>query len=310
LSRKQRKEWRNRLETWGFRATLQILRNIPYALAEAFLIGLSKFTGLVLGVRRDIAEQNLIRCFPEHDAAWRRQVIAEMFEHFGRMTAETYIASKTRVLSHVRAEGWDNLAGPRADGRGVLLISAHFGNWELAARYIISRGIPLSVIVKRQRNAYFDAYTNSLREKDGIGVIVKEGVMRGMFDRLRRNEVVTFLSDQDARGEGVRMDFFGHPASVFTGPVRLAIKTGAAIVPGYAIREAGNHHVLHFHEPIITKGMADTQENVVKITRRLLDTLESEIREHPGLWFWVHKRWKGAARAAVVQIEENGSMNA
>jgi KDO2-lipid IV(A) lauroyltransferase len=294
---------RNRLETFGFKIALGLLKCVPYSLAERSLVNVTRFVGVTLGVRKQVAEDNLKLAFPDKDEAWRADVIERMFAHGGRMVAEMYLGSNKRLIPQVRCETWHHMTDPLKDGHGVLLVSAHYGNWELAARYATSRGIPLSVIAKRQRNTYFDDYTNHLRNRFGIGVIISDESMRPLFERLRHNEAVCFLSDQDARGDGIRMDFFGHPASVHYGPVKLALRTGASIVSGYMVSIPGQPHELIFSEPIHTTGLKDTPENVYTITRALLDRLEEMIRLHPEQWFWVHKRWKGAHKAIVLPVQ-------
>lgn len=307
MSRKRkRSRWekatRDHIETWAFRLALILLKCIPYPLAEAMLSGISVFAGMTLGIRRQVADDNLARAFPEKSTAWRQRVLREMYANFGRTAAQIYLASSQRMLARVSTEGWEYFAQALDRGRGVLFVSAHFGNWELAAQYVARKGIRFDAIVKRQRNQVFDDYTNRLRERNGVHVIMKHGPLREIFDELARNASIAFLSDQDAGHDGMRLDFLGRPASVHTGPVRIALKTGAAIVPSFCVSKPDGSHCVVFFPAVPTAGLDTSPQSVALVTRELLDRTETMVRQYPEQWFWVHRRWKGAHKAQPVEL--------
>lgn len=289
--------FRDRLEFALFRFVLGVLQLLPYSVAESILRGLSVFAGCVLGIRRKVALWNLERVFPDRSSAWYRRVLRSMWEHLGSMMAEVYLSKPGQIESRVRCVGLEHLRAFADAGQGSIAVTAHFGNWELAGRYASSVGIPSCLLVKLQRNPLFDRFTNDLRLEHGITTIHKHKSLRSILAMLRRGYVIALASDQDARREGVRMNFLGHPASVYTGPIRIALKTGAPLVPLFIVREKDNTHTMHIHPPIHTKGIEETPEVILEITGRINRIMEDHIRKNPGLWFWMHRRWKSHHKA-------------
>lgn len=200
--------------------------------------------------------------------------------------------NKEKILSLCSLEGTQNFDWALKNGKGGVVVAGHFGNWELMGAAIALKGYPVSFLVGEQHNKMVDDRMNNHRSLMGIQIIHMGVAVRGVIKALRSNEFVALLSDQDAGKEGVFIDFFGIPSSTHQGPAIFALKTGAPILFGTAIRLPKGRHrmvceVLTFDH---LKGL--TLENIREVTQAYSSLLEKWIRRYPDHWFWMHKRWK------------------
>jgi KDO2-lipid IV(A) lauroyltransferase len=194
-----------------------------------------------------------------------------------------------RLFSRVELRGVDNLVGAAAQGRGVLILTAHLGNWELLAASSTLTPVPPSAIVRPLDDPLLDAILERLRTRGGFEVIAKRHALADIRDALRRGRMIGVLLDQNAsRREGVFVPFFGIPASTSKGLALIALRTGAPVVPGFIRREATGRHVVEFH-PVLTPPVAN---DPLAYTRTFNEVIEAAIRRVPDQWFWVHRRWK------------------
>ncbi len=214
-----------------------------------------------------------------------------VFRSLGRVIASVARFPKLRASNIgqiIRYEGFENYARAKARGRGVLIPTAHLGNWELSAFAHALMTEPMHIVVRPLDNPRLNAWVERRRGLSGNHIISKREAARAILKALHAGDAVGILIDQNViPSEGVFVDFFGRKACAGTAFVKFAHRTGAAVVPGFAMWEANeSRYVLHFYPEIEITG------DVAEDTQRVHSFLESVIRQYPDQWLWVHRRWK------------------
>jgi len=177
-------------------------------------------------------------------------------------------------------------------GKGVIILTAHFGNWELLAAGLCLSGYKTSYIVRPLRSRQLDALLNGIREGTGGTPIPRGASIRNALKCLKRNELLMILPDIDTKVDGVFVDFFGRPAFSPRGPVSIALRTGAALVPAHIVRQRDDKHIIVVEKALELELTGDLEEDIRVNTARIVKILESYIRKYPEQWIWVHERWK------------------
>jgi KDO2-lipid IV(A) lauroyltransferase len=210
--------------------------------------------------------------------------IGRLIETFARFPSK----SPKTIHNWIRYEGLENFTGAVARRRGVLVATAHLGNWEFSAFAHAWMTGPMNIVVRPLDNPKVDALVEQRRAMSGNNIIAKREAARGILRALERGEAVGILIDQNTTpDEGVFIDFFGTKACAGTAFVKFAHHTGAAVVPGFALWDAKEHrYVLRFYPEVPITG------NVPEDTQRVHSALESVIRQYPDQWLWIHRRWK------------------
>jgi len=286
----------HRLEYAAVRAAQGIVCALPSGLARELGAGLGDLAFSVLRVRRRVAVRQLTRALgSEHTGRELEHIAREAYRNFGRMTFEYARFPRlgpAQIEGTVRVTGGEHLRAALDRGKGAILVAAHFGNWELAAA-LATMGYPVSFLVGEQHNTLVDGLMNRLRQGFGVETIPLTGSLRGVFRALRANRIVAMLSDQDAGKRGIFVDFFGRPASTPYGPARFAVASGAALIPGVAIRHPRGRHELVISAPVgpAPEGVS-SDEAARELTQRYTRVFEDFIRERPDHYFWMHRRWK------------------
>ncbi len=240
-------------------------------------------------------ESQLTRAFPEGDAAWVRRTAASCFEHVGREALG--LPRLLRLgLPEVRArleviEGTDVLREAFSEGRGVVMVSGHFGNWELAGSALAALGYPVDAVMQRLKNPQLNRLVQEMRERLGMGLIDRVGAWDRYVESLAAGRIVAFVADQDARMHGVFVPFFGRPASTHRAPALLALRTGAPFLIGGA-RRVGPQRYHGWIVRLDPRPGLGVSEQVLDLTKRWAGELERRIRLSPEQYFWHHKRWK------------------
>jgi len=215
-----------------------------------------------------------------------------MYLHLGVCVAELFRFGSRRGLEPtLRVEGEHHLLAAIAEGRGVLAVTGHLGNWELLARYGADLSAPLNIVTRRLSLGLFQGMWEVLRE-GGATLIGADAAGRPALAALKRGEIVGFVLDQHApERSAVTVNFMGRPAATSTGLVRAARLTRAPIIPLFSWRE-GTTHVISIGAPISVDAELGRKEFIRVVTARCSDAVQAAVREHPEQWLWLHRRWK------------------
>ena len=294
---KDRSALRNRIEHEAFR----IARGLTGLVSPAGLArigdGIGNLYSMLGGRRRKIIDFNLRLAYPEKSDEERRQLARSVTRHFGRSALDAIRIQRLRpeeLLESVEISGWEHVDRATALGRGIFFLTAHLGSWEVAALVTgLKLEAGLSVVNRPLDNPYLEVELDRLRRLYGNQIFGKHNIAREILRQLKTGGGVGILIDQRVSEEqGVEVPFFGHPA--WTHPIlaRVARKTGAPVVPTFALREAPGRYSLSYEEPLMVEGLTEAEREDVPLTARYMAVLEVAIRERPDQWLWYHDRWK------------------
>lgn len=293
------KRLQGKAAAWLLRLIQRWLRRKPYLDALATGEKLGRRIGALAKRRRMTGERNLMMAFPDMSPDQAHELCERVFENFGRSSADFLIGldrTKEQIEETTTIEGVEHLDAALAKGKGAILLTAHFGNWERVAAWMVLSGYKLAVIARDADDQGVNALVNALREGPGTEVISRGRAARASIERLRRNEIVGILPDQNARE--VYIPFFGKPAGTVLGPGVLAERTGATVQPVFChyVGE-GRFHIRFLPHVVPDEGFSVKGEGMMRAINRLL---ESVIREHPDQWLWFHDRWRNARRKGLL----------
>lgn len=288
------KEWLAYALVW---VVLKVVGAMPRGMARATGAGLARVLLAVTPKLRKTAEFNLRLAFPEWSDRQRTETLRGMTRSLGWMAAEFARMprySRENIEDVVVLDGHENFLEGQRRGKGVLFLTAHIGAWELSSYAHALYGYPLHYMARPLDNARLDALVNRYRGLSGNAPIFKNESARAMLKILKDAGTVGILADQNTMPqEGVFVDFFGTPACTTAGLARVALHTGAAVVPGYAVWDARlGKYRLRFEPPMELVRTGDAERDVVENTQRFAKVTEEIIRKYPEQWVWVHARWK------------------
>ena len=199
---------------------------------------------------------------------------------------------KDELIRRIDPYGFEKIDRALDGGKGAILVSAHFGNWELQPVYYCSRGYTVSVIARRIYYEKYDEWVRVLRESTGVNIIFRDESPKKVISVLKNNNLLGVLPDQDIDSiEGVFVDFFGKTAYTPSAPVVLAMKMGSPILPCFIVRNKNRHKAI-VGDPIKMEITGNKEEDIRKNTQLWTSAVESYIRKYPEQWVWMHKRWK------------------
>ena len=246
--------------------------------------------------RRDLVKQHLGRVFGnEYEPDALHKLARNVYRQLGRLATEharLLAAETTDIRDRITVIGDDHIGQARRQGKGVILVTGHFGYWELLGASVAALGYPMAVVAKDQHNPAVNALIIKGREKLGMKVISMAAATHAIMRTLRRNECVGLLMDQDAGPGGTFVDFLGLEASTYQGPALFALRSGAPIIPCFIIREGAERHRIVFESPIEAVPTGDETADIQRYTQAYTAVLERYVRMYPDHWFWVHRRWK------------------
>ena len=282
---------RNGAEYGAALAVLKTLEWPPPALALALARTYARLLDCALPRLRRVAYRNLALALPELGAARQREIVDGVFRSIARVLvafAKFPAIRRDTVKQWLRCEGLEYVEEALRQGRGVLFATAHLGNWELSAYAHALLAAPMDVVVRPFDNPLIDALIERRRGLSGNRMIGKKEYARSILKALAANRAVGILVDQNSAADaGVFVDFFGVKACAGTGFVKLAARSGAAVIPGFAVwEEAEKRYVLRFRPPVPMTGDAARDTQLVQ------SELERAIRQYPDQWLWIHRRWK------------------
>lgn len=287
---------RHRLEYLGYRLILAALRLLPEGMALRLGEGLGWLVGVVFGIRRKTVRSHLRQAFPHETEGWRRRLARRSFRHIGRESLATFLLggmTKEDVLKRTEVVGLEALQLAMAEGRGAILVTGHFGNWEIAGAALTARGVPLDAVAQKQRNPLFDIDINRTRNRLGITVIKRSEAPRKVLRALRAGRGIAIVGDQNIRRGGVFVDFFGRKASTARGAAIFALRTDSPMFLAINRRLEGLRPRYRLTlEPVDFSPSGDMEEDVLRLTEAHTRHLEQAIVETPEQYFWQHRRWK------------------
>ena len=244
---------------------------------------------------RRLAMRNLHAAFPVRSERECRAIARDMFSHFGRLLVVLLKFSTMRpeqMLACVEFVGEERVVHAHAQGRGVLLFTGHFGFWEINALVHALTIHPMSVLARPLDNPLLHDLLESVRRKTGNSVIYRRGAIRRVLRALEANQAVAFLIDQHMQpADAVYVDFFNRPAATTSALAAIALRTGAPVVPVFALPLPGGRFRM-VYEHAVEPPRADHEHGITELTQRCTDVLEMYVRRYPELWLWMHRRWR------------------
>jgi KDO2-lipid IV(A) lauroyltransferase len=284
------------LEYAGYMLLRAVGRALPYAWADAVGMGLGRFLFLAFGVRRRVSMDNLRQAFPGRPEAELRRIARDAVGNYGRTMLLFFWSTARDTASINRRLHLVNPQVPRdaaARGRGLVILSGHFGAWELFPYAVASQlNLPMTIIVHTQRNRRVDAVVVSDRTRFGNRMVTMEQAPREVLTVLRGGGTIGLLGDQSGPKEALFVDFFGRPCATYRGPAVFALRQGSPIVMPMMLRRPDGEYDIVFEAVDGSDLEGPSEENVRALTERHTAVLERYIRAHPDQWLWAHKRWK------------------
>ncbi len=270
---------------------LWTLRALPLSASNAVARGATTVLDAIAPKLRRVALKNLYFAFPELGVRQHERIVDGVFRSIARMLvalARFPSLDDANISEWIGYEGLENYHDAKREGHGVLIATAHLGNWELSAFAHAWMTEPMNVLVRPLDNPLIDQLIEERRTRSGNRLIYKKDAARAILKALQDNEAVGILIDQNtSASEGVFIDFFGKPACAGSAFAKLAHRSNAVVIPGFALwNEGTRRYVLRFYPRVEMTGdvRADTQ--------RIHSVIEQVIREFPDQWMWIHRRWK------------------
>ncbi|KPL16412.1 MAG: hypothetical protein AMJ92_12865 [candidate division Zixibacteria bacterium SM23_81] len=300
---------RYRLEYWGALTFASLSRLLPMPLAQFVGAILGQLAFSVVRIRRQVTLENLHQAFA--DSLVRRDLIkigARCYRNLGRGMMEfcrfPWLTQK-RLGKLLDIQGLEHCRHALAEGKGVIILSGHFGAWELLGPVFALNGFPVDLLVRPQRNPLADELMSRHRRQVGAEILRVSRMPRGVIRSLHRNHVMVILADQDGGRDGIFVPFLGRLASTPRGVARFALETGAPILMSFLIRQPGGRHRMVIDSPLRFSPSGDREADLFQILQIYTQRLESYVRAYPDQWFWPHRRWKTRPPSAIVSVREH-----
>ncbi|HDS05765.1 MAG TPA: lipid A biosynthesis acyltransferase [Deltaproteobacteria bacterium] len=273
-----------------------IFSGIPLAVRRGALSFLSYLAYYLSLKHRLITIHNLTRSFPGNTLENILKIAKASYRSFAIMAAEfpeLYRLSKDNLHRRIEVKGLQNYIEACREGKGVLLFSAHFGNWEIGNAALALLTTPLIFMVRRLDSPFLEELTTYLRAICGNLSLHKQKAMRQSLRLMENGETINILIDQNVSvNEGVFVDFFGRPACATSGLTRMAQRTGAAVMPAFTIRLPNGKYLLEIGPKIEIINTGNLDEDVLLNTQKFNTVIEEYVRKYPEQWLWLHQRWK------------------
>jgi len=289
----------HRVEYSAVMAVRALVRPLPLPMVMALGAMLGRVFHACDRSHRRLALQNLEAAFPARPARERAAIARDMFAHFGRLLMVLLKFSTMRpdqMLACVEFEGTERVRAAHALGKGVLLYTGHFGYWEINALVHALALHPMAVLARPLDNQKLHDLLEEVRGRTGNSVIYRKGAIRRVLRALASNQAVAVLIDQHIQtADAVYVDFFNRPAATTSALAALALRTGAPVIPVFALPLPGGRFRM-VYEHAVDPPRADDPDALRDFTQRCTDVLEMYVRRYPGLWLWMHRRWRDAGR--------------
>ena len=297
----------HRAEYAAIRAVVGALGSLDWRLAGSIGAKIGALGYKPLGIRRQVVEKQIAAAFPGLGERGVRRIARGAYEHLGRASIEAAILPRLgrgAVLDLFEGSNFSIVDEAMDHRRGLILVTGHLGNWELAGAYVAARGVPIDAITRRMKNPLFDRYLTDTRSRIGMRVVHDADAVRQTPRALRENRAVAFLADQGVLGlASTFVPFFGRPAKTPRGPAVFALRLGVPIVFGTAVRQASGKYRLIF-EPIEVEHTDDRDKDIDAIVARYTAVLEKWVRRYPEQYFWHHRRWRRQPAGTPPELQE------
>jgi KDO2-lipid IV(A) lauroyltransferase len=302
MSRRRKNALLQRVEYLLYRAIARAVRSASNAGLRRWGSRLGTLARQILRSRDRLAMRNLAATFPEKSIAQCRAIIDECWRHFGR---EALAAIRMQhvpieeIPSYCRFVNEHLVRDAIAEGRGLILISAHYGAWEIAGLAIVALVKNVHTVTRPLDNEYLERDLALIRARTGVQVVDRKRAARSLLKALSHREVVVLLPDQAVQArEGILVPFLGRPAWTTDAPAKLALRLQTPIVFGFCIADEAGHR-LEFEEAISIEQLDDDEKNAAALTTRINDVISRRIEARPEIWLWMHDRWKGNASGEI-----------
>jgi Kdo2-lipid IVA lauroyltransferase/acyltransferase len=269
---------------------------LPAPVADFTAARLGGLAYRLVGKRRRIALENLERAYGDRlTQRQREEIVHRVFQNIGRTLFE-FARFRRMKLDGIRrlvtGPGQDVLKRVFDEGKGGIIVTAHFGNWEILGAWVAACGYPMDFLTGTQHNEKVNNLLNDFRKEMQVGIISLAISARQVFKTLKANHFTGLVSDQHSASGGIVLDFMGRPASTPKGPALFSIRSGAPLLPFLLRRERWDKHVLIQGEPIYPPNSGDEEADIRQMTIAYTRFFEATIREYPDQWMWTHRRWK------------------
>lgn len=283
---------------YGFTAKLIgfCVSRLPRSVALILGGWLGTFVFWFASQQRKLACEHLRQSLNHSDERSVKAIAKKCFQNLGKTVVEFMqfprLKNPKQIQKFVSIEGTQHIEHALAHGKGAIILSGHFGNWELLAASISATVAPLTPIVRELRSPRLNTLVSSYRKKAGYATIDRDTGVRQALRCLKRNELLGIVADVDTTVNGVFVDFFGRPAYTPYSPVAFALKTGAVILPSFIIRQPDGSHRAIIEPPLKLQRFDQKEKELVINTQKFTKIIESYIQRYPEQWIWMHKRWK------------------
>ena len=286
---------KHRVEWLAARAAVGMARLMPSRLLLAAGSVVGSLFYIVDAHHRRVAAENVAAALPQRSAAEQRAIVRGAFRHFGQLLFELLkwsTLTPDQMLARVEFDGEERVKAAAAQGRGIIFVTGHFGFWELQNMVHALRLPPMAVMARAIDNPAVNEMLERMRTRTGAAVIYRQGGIRKVLRRLQSGGAIGVLIDQHVLGrDAVCVKFFDRPEATTSAVAALALRTGALVIPLFALPLGGGRYRM-VYEPPVPPPAADVADPIHDFTQRCTDVLEMYVRRRPDLWLWMHRRWR------------------
>ncbi len=290
---KKNKKLQHLTEYYALKAVMAFLYLFSMETAKKIGFFLAATAFKFVPIRKKHIISSLTKAFPDKTKEEINKIAKDVYKQFVCTVVEIIFVSKMsdkQLKNFINFENIYLVENALKAGRGAIMLSAHFGNWEMLA-ISFGKRYPLSVIVAKQENPYFDEMINGIRSNRGYKTIYKENAPIGVLRALKKNEFVAILADQHAGDSGVYVPFFFADVSTPKGPAVFALRAKSPIITSFCVRQPDGRYVATFEEIVVDYSESE-EENIKKIMIKYNEILQKYVERYPSYWFWFHRRWR------------------
>ncbi len=306
--RREKSVLRKRLEYFVVRMIASRIESADETTVRRWGGRMGTVASILLRQRRRLVFRNLEQTFPDLPESERNRIAKECWKHYGRLILD-YLKTRKMTLEEtahrfdlINREGFEQAI---SRGKGVLLLSAHFGNWETGATLLRMFGQPITTVARPLDNEFLERDLAQSRLQSGVELVPRREAARPLMRALANRRIVVLLADQSVHpSEGIVVPFLGRPAWTTPAPARFALRFGAPIQLVFCLPSGVDHTIIEFEETIYVDQLPEEERTVAAITERINDLISVHIRRNPEYWLWMHDRWKGSPEKSVKDEEE------